>query len=205
MDTLTKFKDEFQTLPTDVQHAIRDLIAEINEVGLNHTGGCSWRATQIQFELALPVLQIISPSVAGEIQKNASIPAYRITWTANDFVVPDMNNLDEEAFSPLAASEPALLCRSTSGDDWCVTPKSDGDCPSSAYAADDCPSSYGIPITTWREVNDAIRIEALAAKSAQNDWCVTPKSVPAGDDCPSLAYADDSCPSWAYADDSCPS
>jgi hypothetical protein len=145
---LKKFEEEFKKLPTDVQYAIRDLI---DEVGLNHTGGgCTWRVTQIQFELALPVLQIISPSIAGEIQKNESIPTFRVAWNATDFIVPDMNNL--EAFSPLAAAgEPEQLCRSTSGDDWCVTPKSvqaGDDCPSSAYedetpmfADDSCPSS----------------------------------------------------------------
>jgi hypothetical protein len=42
-----------------------------------------------------------------------------------------------------------------------------------------------MPIITGRDIDHAIRIEALAAKSAEKDWCVTPKSVPAGDDCPS--------------------
>jgi len=211
-DTRKQFEDAFRTIPTDVQFAIRDLIAEINEVGLDSTGGCPWRVTQSQFQLALDVLRIISPSIAGERDEQGT---FHITWTANDFVVPDMNNL-EEAFSPLAASEPGLLCRSTSGDDWCVTPKSvRDDCPSSAYADDDCPSSYGMPntrrhqpgppiITGW-EIDNAIRIEALAAaaKAAGDDWCVTPKAVPAGDDCPSSTYDEDQTP--MFADDDCPS
>ena len=221
--TLKNFEDAFHSIPTDVQFAIRDLTAE---VGLGHTGGgCPWRVTQGQFQLALPVLRIISPSIAGELNDHGS---FCVTWTANDFIVPDMNNL-EEAFSPLAVGEAGPLCRSTSGDDfpspqydggilcrsasgddWCVTPKS-------AYADDDCPSSFGIPntrrhqpgppIPSWQEVDHAIRIEALAAaaKAAGDDWCVTPKSVPIGDDCPSSEYAGDDCPSSAYADDDCPS
>ena len=136
--TLKKFKEEFQTLPTDIQYAIRDLI---DEVGLNHTGGCPWRVTQNQFELALPVIQIISPSIAGEIQKNESIPTFHVFWAASDFIVPDMNNL-EEAFSPLADdAQPGQLCRSTSGDDWCVTPKSVQAEDETPMYDDDCPSS----------------------------------------------------------------
>lgn len=196
--TLKKFEEEFKKLPTDVQYAIRDLI---DEVGLNHTGGgCPWRVTQSQFELALPVLQIIAPSIAGEFQKNESIPTFRVVWNATDFIVPDMNNL--EAFSPIAAAcEPGQLCRSTSGDDlpspqydggilcraasgddWCVTPKS-------VYADDDCPSSFGIPIPSWRVQpgppiiitgRDIDQVLAAAAKSSGDYWCVTPKSVQAG-------------------------
>ena len=207
--TLKNFEAAFHSIPTDVQFAIRDLTAE---AGLGHTGGCPWRVTKSQFQLALPVLQIISPSIAGELNEQGT---FCVTWTANDFIVPDMNNL-EEAFSPLAVGEPGPLCRSTSGDDlpspqydggilcraasgddWCVTPKS-------TYADDDCPSSFGNPswqdrlqpgppiIITGRDINHAIRIEALASG---DDWCVTPKSVPAGDDCPSSAYAGDDCPS----------
>ena len=230
-DTLKNFEDAFRSIPTDAQFAIRDLIAGINEVGLDYTGGYTWRVTQSQFQLALDVLRIISPSIAGELNEQGT---FCVTWTANDFIVPDMNNL-EEAFSPLAVGEAGPLCRSTSGDDfpspqydggilcrsasgddWCVTPKSvRDDCPSSAYDDDDCPSSCGIPntrrhqpgppIPSWQEVDHAIRIEALAAaaKAAGDDWCVTPKSVPAGDDCPSSAYAEDETP--MYADDSCPS
>jgi hypothetical protein len=135
--TLKKFNEEFQTLPTDVQYAIRDLI---DEVGLNHTGGCPWRVTQSQFELALPVLQIISPSIAGEIQKNESIPTFHVSWAASDFIVPDMNNL-EEAFSPLVADDqPGQLYRSTSGD-WCVSPKSVQAEDETPMYDDDCPSS----------------------------------------------------------------
>jgi hypothetical protein len=137
--TLKNFKEEFQTLPTDVQYAIQDLI---DEVGLNHTGGCPWRVTQHQFELALPVLQIISPSLAGEIQKNEYVHTFHVSWAANDFIVPDMNNL-EEAFSPLADdAQPGQLCRSTSGDDWCVTPKSvQAEDETPMMYDDDCPSS----------------------------------------------------------------
>jgi hypothetical protein len=228
--TLKNFEDAFSSIPTDAQFAIRDLIAEINEVGLDYTGGCTWRVTQSQFQLALDVLRIISPSITGELNEQGT---FCVTWTANDFIVPDMNNL-EEAFSPLAVGEAGplcrstsgddfpspqydggILCRSTSGDDWCVTPKSvRDDCPSSAYADDDCPSSYGMPntrrhqpgppiITGW-DIDQAIRIEALAAaKSSGADWCVTPKSVPVGDDCPSSTYDEDQTP--MFADDDCPS
>lgn len=174
--TLKKFEEEFKKLPTDVQYAIRDLI---DEVGLNHTDGCPWRVSQSQFELALPVLQIISPSIAGEIQKNESIPTFRVAWNATNFIVPDMNNL---AFSPLVASEPGQLCRSTSGDDWCVTPKS--------Y---DCPSSSGIPNTRRHQHNVHIPSWPDRIQSTGDDWCVTPKSVQAEDETP--MYAEDSYPS----------
>jgi len=183
---LKKFEEEFKKLPTDVQHAIRDLI---DEVGLNHTDGCAWRVSQSQFELALPVLQIISPSITGKNGKNESIPTFRVAWNAADFIVPVMNDLED--FSPLAEaeSEPVQLCRSTSGDDWCVTPKSD-----------DCRSTSGIPNTRRHQHNvltpswpDVDRIQ-----STGDDWCVTPKSVQAGDHChedETPMFADDSCSS----------
>ena len=214
--TLKKFEEKFGTLPSDVQFAIRDLIAEINQGGLFQTGGCPWRVSQTQFGQALPVLQIISPSIAGEFQKNEYTPAFRVTWTANDFIVPDLNNL-EEAFSPISVGEPGPLCRSTSGDDyhssefddaplcrtasaqdWCITPKS-------VPAGDDCPSSNEIPETRRHQPDATIPTwgEVTATKSAGDDWCVTPKSVPAGDDCPSSAYAEDETPMY-YGDD-CPS
>ena len=183
-----RFDQEFNQLPIDVQNTLKHLIYEIHEVGLVHIGGCPWRGPRDQFELARPVLQIISPSINGEENERGTFCA---TWNTNDFVVPDMFKLDE-VISPLSAGEPGQLCRSTSGDDWCVT-------PSSAYADDDCPSSYGIPntrrhqpvIITGRDIDQAIRIEALAAAKST------------GKDCPSSAYAEDETP--MYADDDCPS
>jgi hypothetical protein len=128
--TRKQFEEAFRTIPTDVQFAIRDLITEINEVGWDYTGGCPWRVTPSQFQLAIDVLRIISPSIAGERNDQGT---FCVTWTANDFILPDMNNL-EEALSPLAAGEPGQLCRSTSGDD------AEDETP--MYADDDCPSSY---------------------------------------------------------------
>jgi hypothetical protein len=176
---LKKFEEEFGTLPSDVQFAIRDLIAEINQGGLFQTGGCHWRVTQTQFGQALPVLQIISPSIAGEFQKNEYTPAFRVTWTANDFIVPDLNNL-EEAFSPIADAQPGQLCRSTSGDDYDSSEFGDGPL---------CRLVSGTPNTRRHQPDATIP-----------SW---PNVESAGDDCPSSTYNEDETP--MYERDDCPS
>ncbi len=241
-----EFQNMFSGYSEHLKDVARKFLIDADRKGHHQMSGTDFEGTCLELTDVLPLLRTLCPSIACLVDEQKVGQPIKMSYSQGDLIIPDFI-LDEvsspmsqeEDWSPLHRSMssgarvqqyPSDDCPSSSGmpiitgrdidhairiealaaksaeNDWCVTPKSvsaGDDCPSSAYAEDDCPSSSGMPKITGRENEHAIRVEALAAKSAENDWCVTPKSVPAGDDCPSSAYAEDETP--IFADDDCPS
>ena len=91
---LTKFEEAFWTLPSDVQNPMCRLFSEMFACGTPSR----WR--KIQLDSALPVLQILSPSIKVEELTGFSTvyapDTFYVIWETDDFVVPiDLAKLKE--------------------------------------------------------------------------------------------------------------
>jgi hypothetical protein len=101
---LTKFEEAFRTLPSDVQNPICRLFSEMFASGTpsrwRKIAKTEFRGSQIQLDSALPVLQILSPSIkAEELTGFSTVYApdtFYVIWETDDFVVPiDLAKLKE--------------------------------------------------------------------------------------------------------------
>ena len=96
--TMNKFEKEFFFLPTDVQKVMLTLLSGMfcgtprRWVKFAKT---QWYGSRIQVDLALPVLQILSPSIKVEQVVGYSETIYLI-WDTDEFVVqPEIKKLKE--------------------------------------------------------------------------------------------------------------
>jgi hypothetical protein len=100
---LKKFDEEFKTLPSDVQKVMYSLFSEMfagTPSRWSKIAKTQFRGSRIQLDSALPVLQILSPSIKVEELIGFSTvyapDTFYAIWETDDFVVPlDLKKLNE--------------------------------------------------------------------------------------------------------------
>ena len=102
---LKKFEEAFRTLSSDVQNPMYHLFCEMFAWGVtpsrwSKTAKTQFRGSRIQLDSALPVLQIISPSIKVEeligISTIYAPDTFYAIWETDDFVVPlDLKKLND--------------------------------------------------------------------------------------------------------------
>ena len=102
---LTKFEEAFRTLSSDVQNPMYHLFCGMFAWGVtpsrwSKTAKTQFRGSRIQLDSALPVLQILSPSIKIEELIGFSTvyapDTFYVVWETDDFVVPiDLTKLKE--------------------------------------------------------------------------------------------------------------
>jgi hypothetical protein len=100
---LKKFEEEFKTLSSDVQTVMCRLFFEIfagTPSRWSKTAKTEFRGSRVQLDSALPVLQILSPSIkVAELTGFSTLYApdtFYVIWETDDFVVPlDVKKLNE--------------------------------------------------------------------------------------------------------------
>jgi len=100
--SMKRFEKEFFFLPCEVQRVMVKLLSAMGWgtprrwVKFART---QWCGSRIQLELALPVLQILSPSIKAEEKVGVSIydpDTFYAIWDTDEFVVqPDLKKLNE--------------------------------------------------------------------------------------------------------------
>jgi len=50
-----------------------------------------WRGSRIQLNLALPVLQILSPSI--KVEESIGFSTFHAVWDTDEFIQPDLSKL----------------------------------------------------------------------------------------------------------------
>ena len=98
---IKKFQKEFFFLPIDVQHIMLELLSTMF-LGTPRRwvkfAKSQWRGSRIQIDFALPVLQILSPSIKIQEDKGISTEydTLYIIWDTDEFTVqPDLKKLKE--------------------------------------------------------------------------------------------------------------
>jgi hypothetical protein len=100
---LKKFEEAFRTLPSDVQKVMYRLFSEMfagTPSRWSRTAKTQFRGSQVQLDSALPVVQILSPSIKVEELIGFSTvyapDTFYVIWQTDDFVVPmDLKKLNE--------------------------------------------------------------------------------------------------------------
>ena len=100
---LKKFEEQFSSLPSDVQKTMYRLFSEMFAGTPSRwckIAKTQFRGSQIQLDSALPVLQILSPSInVEELTGFSTVYApdtFYVIWQTDDFVVPmDLKKLNE--------------------------------------------------------------------------------------------------------------
>ena len=96
---LKKFEEQFTTLPNDVQTAMFRLFSEMFAGTPSRwckIARTQFRGSRIQLDSALPVLQILSPSIKVEEITEYAPDTFYVIWETDDFVVPlDLKELNE--------------------------------------------------------------------------------------------------------------
>jgi hypothetical protein len=95
--TMNRFEKEFFFLSGDVQRVMVNLLTAMFAWGTPRRwvkfARTQWRGSRSQLDSALPVLQILSPSV--KIEEEAADTFY-VIWNTDEFVVqPDLKKLNE--------------------------------------------------------------------------------------------------------------
>ena len=100
---LKKFDEQFTTLPNDVQKPMCRLFSEMfagTPSRWSKIAKTQFRGLRIQLDFALPVLQILSPSIKVEelagVSTEYAPDTFYVIWETDDFVVPlDLKKLNE--------------------------------------------------------------------------------------------------------------
>ena len=94
--TLKNFDEEFRLLPTDVQMVMHRLFSEMYSWTASRwrkIAKTQFHGSRAQLDAALPVLQILSPSIKVE---EDTPDTFYVIWETDDFVVPlDLKKLNE--------------------------------------------------------------------------------------------------------------
>ena len=96
--TMNRFEKEFFFLTTDVQNVTLHLLSSMfwgTPRRWVKFAKSQWYGSRIQVDLALPVLQILSPSIKVDEVVGAADTIYLI-WDTDEFVIqPDLKKLKE--------------------------------------------------------------------------------------------------------------
>ena len=94
---MKKFEKEFFFLPMDVQDIILHLLSTMfwgTPRRWVKFAKSQWRGSRIQIDLALPVLQILSPSM--KVDEIVETDSFYLVWDTDEFIVqPDIKKLKE--------------------------------------------------------------------------------------------------------------
>lgn len=100
-EAVTRFEAEFRLLPVDVQRSMLLLLNGMfgwgNPRRWVKIARTQWRGSRIQLDSALPVLQILSPSIKVEETVGLSTvyaaDTFYAVWDADEFIEPDLSKL----------------------------------------------------------------------------------------------------------------
>lgn len=104
VSNMKKFEKEFFFLPNDIQISILNLLNGMFAWGTPRRwvkfARTQWRGSRIQFDTALPVLQILSPTIKVEEIIGVSTVydpnTFYAIWDTDDFdIEPDLKKLNE--------------------------------------------------------------------------------------------------------------
>jgi hypothetical protein len=112
---MNRFEKEFFFLYNDVQTVMLNLLSSMFAWGTMRRwvkfARSQWRGSRIQLESALPVLQILSPTIKVEEIVGVSMydpDTFYVIWDTDDFVEePDLKKLNE-IFSIRKECEPSI-------------------------------------------------------------------------------------------------
>jgi hypothetical protein len=101
--TLSRFETEFRLLPADVQSRMLLLLNGMfgwgNPRRWVKKAKTEWRGSRIQLDSALPVLQILSPSIKVEETVGLSTvyapDTFYVVWDTDEFIEPELSKLNE--------------------------------------------------------------------------------------------------------------
>jgi hypothetical protein len=95
--TLKNFDEEFRLLPTNVQMVMHRLFSEMYAWTASRwrkIARTQFHGSRAQLDAALPVLQILSPSI--KVEELDTPDTFYVIWETDDFVVPlDLKKLNE--------------------------------------------------------------------------------------------------------------
>ena len=96
-DNMKKFEKEFFFLPMDVQGVMLHLLSTMfwgTPRRWVKFARSKWCGSRIQIDLALPVLQILSPSI--KVEEIVGADTFYLVWDTDEFIVqPDIKKLEE--------------------------------------------------------------------------------------------------------------